>query len=207
MKNEGEGANIQHSIQHSRTGKWRMVKHQTRNTDPKDRPPPVSGPSQSRQRPGLRPVLCHLSPRSAAASQRSDSVPTQKVPIVFDRLTHNKIHFTNISRGAFRFNQSHRQQPRNAMASVLGSSLANLAVHTWSRAVCINGCKVHGRSGWHGYFRDALARPPFRPPLRAEAWASFFPRPEPLFLPPWLLLFTVAQARRLASPLPIPRCS
>src|SRR5690349_17413035 len=49
---------------------------------------------------------------------------------------------------------------------------------------------------------DAL-RPPFR---EAERF-SFLPRPEPLFLPPPLSLFTVAQARRAASFEPVPRFS
>jgi hypothetical protein len=39
----------------------------------------------------------------------------------------------------------------------------------------------------------------FPPPFREELWLSFLPRPEPDFLPPWLLLFTVAQALRSAS--------
>jgi hypothetical protein len=47
--------------------------------------------------------------------------------------------------------------------------------------------------------RFAAARPPMRPPLRAEAWLTALPRPEPLFLPPPVSLLTVAQARRSAS--------
>jgi hypothetical protein len=47
--------------------------------------------------------------------------------------------------------------------------------------------------------READARPPIRPPLREELRLVFFPRPEPLFLPPPVSLFTVAQARRSAS--------
>jgi hypothetical protein len=34
--------------------------------------------------------------------------------------------------------------------------------------------------------------------LRDEAWLTFLPRPEPLFLPPPVSLLTVAQARRSA---------
>jgi hypothetical protein len=52
-----------------------------------------------------------------------------------------------------------------------------------------------------------LRRPPLRPPLRDAERFSFFPRPEPLFFPPPLSLFTVAQARRAASLLPVPRFS
>ena len=55
--------------------------------------------------------------------------------------------------------------------------------------------------------RDDEARPPFRPPLRDELLLRFFPRPEPLFLPPPVSLFTVAQARRAASPRETPRSS
>jgi len=47
--------------------------------------------------------------------------------------------------------------------------------------------------------RDADARPPRRPPFREELFEVFFPRPEPLFFPPPVSLFTVAQARRSAS--------
>jgi hypothetical protein len=55
--------------------------------------------------------------------------------------------------------------------------------------------------------REAAARPPFLPPLRDELLLVFFPRPDPLFLPPPVSLFTVAQARRAASPRPTPRFS
>jgi hypothetical protein len=55
--------------------------------------------------------------------------------------------------------------------------------------------------------RDADARPPFRPPFRLGALLFFFPRPDPLFLPPPLSLLTVAHARRSASPFEVPRCS
>ena len=55
--------------------------------------------------------------------------------------------------------------------------------------------------------RAAEAAPPFRPPLREDDLFSVLPRPEPLFLPPPLSLFTVAQARRSASSLPTPRFS
>ena len=47
--------------------------------------------------------------------------------------------------------------------------------------------------------RLAAARPPSRPPLRAETLVSRSPRPDPLLLPPPLSLLTVAQARRSAS--------
>src|SRR5439155_6999339 len=53
----------------------------------------------------------------------------------------------------------------------------------------------------------ARARPPLRPPLREADRFSFLPRPEPLFFPPPDSLFTVAQARRAASLLPVPRFS
>jgi hypothetical protein len=56
-------------------------------------------------------------------------------------------------------------------------------------------------------FRDATALPPFLPPLREELLVLFFPLPEPLFLPPPSSLFTVAQARRAASPRDTPRFS
>ncbi|HET6796393.1 MAG TPA: hypothetical protein VFH40_04460 [Gemmatimonadales bacterium] len=55
--------------------------------------------------------------------------------------------------------------------------------------------------------RDAVARPPRRPPFLEELLLRFFPRPEPLFLPPPVSLFTVAQARRAASPRDTPRFS
>jgi hypothetical protein len=45
----------------------------------------------------------------------------------------------------------------------------------------------------------AVAAPPFLPPFLAEALLVFLPRPDPLFLPPPVLLLTVAQARRSAS--------
>jgi hypothetical protein len=44
----------------------------------------------------------------------------------------------------------------------------------------------------------ALARPPIFPPLRAGERLTFLPRPEPLRLPPPVILLTVAQARRFA---------
>lgn len=47
--------------------------------------------------------------------------------------------------------------------------------------------------------RLADAWPPSRPPFCDEAWDSGWPRPEPLFFPPPLSLFTVAQALRSAS--------
>jgi hypothetical protein len=55
--------------------------------------------------------------------------------------------------------------------------------------------------------REAEARPPIRPPFLDELRLVFFPRPEPLFLPPPVSLFTVAQARRSASRRETPRFS
>jgi hypothetical protein len=55
--------------------------------------------------------------------------------------------------------------------------------------------------------REAAALPPFLPPLREELLVLFFPLPDPLFLPPPSSLFTVAQARRAASPRVTPRFS
>jgi hypothetical protein len=55
--------------------------------------------------------------------------------------------------------------------------------------------------------RDAAALPPFLPPLRDELRVVFLPRPEPLFFPPPVSLFTVAQARRSASFPETPRFS
>jgi hypothetical protein len=55
--------------------------------------------------------------------------------------------------------------------------------------------------------RDAEARPPRRPPFREELFEVFFPRPDPLFFPPPVSLFTVAQARRSASLRGTPRSS
>jgi len=55
--------------------------------------------------------------------------------------------------------------------------------------------------------RAAAALPPSLPPLRDGAWFSALPRPLPLFFPPPVSLFTVAQARRSASPSLRPRCS
>jgi hypothetical protein len=55
--------------------------------------------------------------------------------------------------------------------------------------------------------REAEARPPFFPPFREELRFDFLPRPDPLFLPPPVSLFTVAQARRSASPRETPRFS
>jgi hypothetical protein len=55
--------------------------------------------------------------------------------------------------------------------------------------------------------RDAAARPPLLPPFREELRLVFLPRPEPLFFPPPVSLFTVAQARRPASRRETPRSS
>jgi hypothetical protein len=55
--------------------------------------------------------------------------------------------------------------------------------------------------------REREAAPPFRPPLREELLVLFFPRPDPLFLPPPSSLFTVAHARRAASFRETPRFS
>ena len=55
--------------------------------------------------------------------------------------------------------------------------------------------------------REAEARPPFLPPFLDELRFVFLPRPEPLFLPPPVSLFTVAQARRSASFRDVPRFS
>jgi hypothetical protein len=55
--------------------------------------------------------------------------------------------------------------------------------------------------------REAEARPPFLPPFREELRLVFFPRPDPLFFPPPVSLFTVAQARRSASLRDAPRFS
>src|SRR5947209_5017476 len=54
--------------------------------------------------------------------------------------------------------------------------------------------------------REAAALPPSFPPLRDGAVFSGLPRPLPLFLPPPVSLFTVAQARRSASSSGTPRC-
>jgi len=48
------------------------------------------------------------------------------------------------------------------------------------------------------FFRRAAVLPPFLPPFLLDDLFSFFPRPEPLFLPPPEVLLTVAQARLLA---------
>jgi hypothetical protein len=45
--------------------------------------------------------------------------------------------------------------------------------------------------------RAAEAAPPLWPPFFAGAVLTFLPRPDPLCLPPPVILFTVAQARRL----------
>ena len=55
--------------------------------------------------------------------------------------------------------------------------------------------------------RLAAAAPPLRPPFLAGLRSVFLPTPEPLFLPPWSILLTVAQARRSASPSGTPRRS
>src|SRR5262245_37290189 len=55
--------------------------------------------------------------------------------------------------------------------------------------------------------RLAAARPPSRPPLREALRFSGLPLPEPLFLPPPVSAFTVAQARRAASLRRTPRPS
>jgi hypothetical protein len=55
--------------------------------------------------------------------------------------------------------------------------------------------------------REAEALPPFLPPFREELRFDFLPRPEPLFFPPPVSLFTVAQARRAASRPETPRFS
>lgn len=47
--------------------------------------------------------------------------------------------------------------------------------------------------------REAEALPPILPPLREGEVSIGCPRPEPVFLPPPVSLFTVAQARRSAS--------
>jgi len=55
--------------------------------------------------------------------------------------------------------------------------------------------------------REAEARPPALPPFFEGLVSMALPRPEPLFLPPPVSLFTVAQARLSASFLPTPRFS
>ena len=55
--------------------------------------------------------------------------------------------------------------------------------------------------------RELEALPPLRPPFLDELRLDFFPLPEPLFLPPPVSLFTVAQARRSASFRDTPRFS
>jgi hypothetical protein len=55
--------------------------------------------------------------------------------------------------------------------------------------------------------RAADAAPPFLPPFREDVFVLFRPRPDPLFFPPPSSLFTVAQARRAASPPETPRFS
>ena len=55
--------------------------------------------------------------------------------------------------------------------------------------------------------RDAEARPPTFPPFREELRLVFLPRPDPLFFPPPVSLFTVAHARFAASPRETPRSS
>jgi hypothetical protein len=55
--------------------------------------------------------------------------------------------------------------------------------------------------------RRAAARPPFFPPFFEGPRVSFLPRPEPLFFPPPVSSFTVAQARLAASFRETPRFS
>ena len=55
--------------------------------------------------------------------------------------------------------------------------------------------------------RLAEAAPPRFPPFLDAVRVLFFPRPDPLFLPPLSSLFTVAQARRADSLRDTPRSS
>jgi len=55
--------------------------------------------------------------------------------------------------------------------------------------------------------RAAAAAPPLRPPFFAGSLFTGLPRPEPLFLPPPVILLTVAQARDSASRSETPRAS
>jgi hypothetical protein len=55
------------------------------------------------------------------------------------------------------------------------------------------------------FFRFAAALPPLRPPFLAGPLLTAFPRPEPLFFPPPVDLFTVAHARLDASFFETPR--
>jgi hypothetical protein len=55
--------------------------------------------------------------------------------------------------------------------------------------------------------RAAEAAPPFRPPFLAGALLTGFPRPEPDFFPPPVILLTVAHARFSASGSDTPRAS
>ena len=59
--------------------------------------------------------------------------------------------------------------------------------------------------GRDDFEREADALPAFFPPLRDEVLFTFLPRPDPLFFPPPVSLFTVAQARFSASLLETPR--
>src|ERR1700737_4512942 len=60
-----------------------------------------------------------------------------------------------------------------------------------------------------GRLADALPPrgPPILPPRFDDTLVSGTPRPEPLLLPPPVSLLTVAQARRSASFVAMPRCS
>ena len=55
--------------------------------------------------------------------------------------------------------------------------------------------------------RAADDAPPFCPPFRAGVVLTGWPRPEPLFFPPPVILLTVAQARFSASSFGTPRFS
>lgn len=60
---------------------------------------------------------------------------------------------------------------------------------------------------WLGCYFLAFASPLILPPFRAGERFVFLPRPEPLRLPPPVILLTVAHARRFASLGLVPRFS
>jgi hypothetical protein len=104
---------------------------------------------------------------------------------------------------------SHDGRPRHGGHGGTCCGVAHHRVHFARRSACF--CRVAAvflaEAARAAAGRDAAALSPSFPPLRAGAWPSGLPRPEPDFLPPPVSLFTVAQARRSASGAGTPRAS
>ena len=142
--------------------------------------------------------------RSMATSGRGSGVVGYNVQIAVDTEHHLIITHEVTNVGTDRSQLAHMAE--ETKATLEAENLDAIADRGYFSSEEILACEEADRDR-SAAGRLADAAPPRCPPFLEAEWSSGVPRPEPLFLPPWVSLFTVAQARRSASFSGTPRSS